>query len=1607
MVTLNFYDSNGNEILNLTQWDLGQVVYVPKDSISTAPIFHFYNKSSQEAIPVESEISGDYIVVDVPNILLQEPYHIGVTMVDYTDETNAVTIGKGVLCVIPKTKPLAYEYVENIKNVFEEIATREVDNRLDEFEQTYLQHLDDGSPKGIFTSVAGLSGKENGIYIYNGTTNTSASPQLKKGFIYFWNGTNISDPIIQYQSESIADGSVGYDLLSEGLKAAYDEFTNNDYYTENETDALLANKFNYGTISGGNAPKTNSEIKALTFDKNKAYKLMVAANVLYSGSASQYVTIIQYGDDVRTLISESDGIFYSTYSSDTWSDFTPAIAPKSVGVNALSDNLIMRALEENRCFDDSEDLDDYLETEYAAEGQVVVVKEDGKYKLYLLQPSGNNELEPVQASAGCYIGENLPNDLDPDIDYYIGSIGDGFVHYRLIVDENNPSGVAIPVGGDSYSKTETYNRTAIDAIVSNLQTTIENNKGYYYTFTYGVAEINGVVTQNVFQLWRYANADEVGQSGKGDIIKSTVIQGGSGNNSSSTMKITRNTLSPLVVSPTDNVIISLGYENTIGARYEVKKGSVKVASGDVLASDSTILIDLTSVTTNGYNTFDITITDDNFGIQMLRYTVNKINIRIETNYNDATYVSVGRNVTFTYTPFGNISKTIHYKIDNTETTETVTDTGVPHEHVISAQTHGAHLFEIWATASVNGSSIESEHIYKDIIWYSSEPDPTTGTVPPPVIGCNLRHGTISMTQYDVLKIPYTVYDPSDANPTITLSVDGDVIDSRSVDSPQNEWWYRGDDTGSHTLTIACGSVSVDITVNVVELNIDAHAVTTNLDMDFNPTGKSNASSNRIWSDSNYQMTVSENFDWENGGYQTDENGHTYFCIKAGTRASFNYYMFPNDMNDNPLTNGADLKIIFKTENVQNPNAVWFTNVESSTNKGIQLGAHYGWLKTNEAIDTDESIAGSDEVIYSTNSYLYMPYSEDDKIELDVCIAPLGNNTQSYAMSYEDGVPGKAYVYSSSSQFYQATPQPIVIGSDDCDVRVYRMKLYSGELSTEQILENYIADAGDSSIMLDRYQKNSIYYNSDNNTYSPFSRGGNNVLTPEGLAQKCPNLKVLKLRCPTFTKNKNTFIKNSSLQCIHVNGDPLLDNWLFDNGYHSGQGTTSDSYGDAGRNVDFIFNADGEHNCVNVSKKNNYTFDSNYVSTLTLGYDGESGSKTYTCLDGHDVNDFARVSLTRTSVPNNFFNFKVNIASSENANNALLQKRYNDYLPYETLAQSRTNYQPVYTPTQSQLANYYEKTNGVFAKTADTEVNANKKYYTVANWNVKNDMEFVPAVLFIQEYAQDEEENPVGHQEFSDTNWHFYAIGNLGDSKKTDYTRAYDPNDINEFTIEFSKNDRNNSVFQTGVYLDGSTRVVESVNDTEAHNFIYPILPSEWNENNKRYYTLYNEPFDGDNSFEPRYACCGDYRDGKFVNSTHGQGATENERLASNEAQLLLNEGVWRAFYRWVITSTDSEFVNELDQWCVKDSMAFWYVYTHNFTMMDNRAKNTFWHFAKTGTYKAVTHPAAELLHIYCEKDGNNYVPTTDSSIVSGKTYYTQYAFDMWSYDNDTALGIKC
>lgn len=958
----------------------------------------------------------------------------------------------------------------------------------------------------------------------------------------------------------------------------------------------------------------------------------------------------------------------------------------------------------------------------------------------------------------------------------------------------------------------------------------------------------------------------------GEVLKTFTIQGGGGGGSdTSTITIERVTPADAIFLLGDKAEIEYTFSSVDNTGDTTGDGTATWKVGNTIvstttASQGTNKVDLTEYLSVGSNQIRLSITDSFGTMSYKTWTVTIVEFKLESTFDD-TLIYTDTDVVFRYTPYGNVNKIIHFVLDGQELESVTTQaSGRIMSYNIPKQEHGAHFLKVYMVATVNNKDITSATICKDIVCV----DPANRT---PIIGCSQQEFTAK--QYQATSIKYVVYDPLHNPATVKLAIDGKTVSTLTVDRTAQVWSFKSSEIGQKNLTISCQKITKILTAHIEELDIDVNPITANLAFDFNPVGLSNGDENRLWSDKNHPevaLTVSDNFDWTNGGYQIDDEGNQYFCVKAGTTASISYNLFAKD----PKQTGAEFKIIFKTKNVRNASATFLSCLDGSddSNIGLEMNVH----EAN---------------IYTSTDDLYFPYSEEDIIEYEYNINLIDTKSTtatSIVMTYEDGVGSRPIIYDNSHRLHQYTPVPISIGSPDCDVLIYRMKAYSAALTDSDVLSNFIADARDSDDMIDRYNRNQIY-------------NENNALTPDSVAKACPDLKIIKIDCPHFTNDKKDFVKNTNVECIHVNGDSKLDNWKLLNGYIAGQGTTSNEYGAAARNMDLIFCADGIHK---INSK--IELDPNYKSVVVLG-------------DGTRYEDgTGKVSLTRNSVPNNWFNIKTNVASSNMATNALGQKRYNDFLPYETPASRRDS-------------------------------------------KIKNSMEFVNCVVFVRENDPD----LTTHREFQNTDYNFYCCGNIGDSKKTDVTRAYDPDDMNEFCIEISDNTLPNSVFQTGVTnSDGTMK--------------YPISKDEWKAGNTAYDNLYNN---WNGSFEFRYDCCGDSKDGS---------ATSTDEI--KEKIRTANRQIWRDFYEFVITSSNEDFVSHLGDWCIENAFLYFYLVTLRYSMIDNRAKNVFPHYAK------------------------HYISQTEAAEMGDKAqYYTiddkkaairnGYRFDLWAYDMDTQLGIKC
>lgn len=220
MYDVTCLDSYGEVITNLTQWDVNQSLTIENTGLTSAPLFHFCNKNSKEALVVKSTLENGVITVKVPNILLQEGIPIIAYLYAYSSLTSGKTLATIKIPVRPRPKPSDYEYVGNIdvislalieERINNEIqsmedATANVGSRVDVVERTISQLQIDinakipSTQKGAKNGVATLD--SNGLVpssqlpsyvddVIEGTLSTFPSTG-DKGKIYVDTATNLT-----------------------------------------------------------------------------------------------------------------------------------------------------------------------------------------------------------------------------------------------------------------------------------------------------------------------------------------------------------------------------------------------------------------------------------------------------------------------------------------------------------------------------------------------------------------------------------------------------------------------------------------------------------------------------------------------------------------------------------------------------------------------------------------------------------------------------------------------------------------------------------------------------------------------------------------------------------------------------------------------------------------------------------------------------------------------------------------------------------------------------------------------------------------------------------------------------------------------------------------------------------------------------------------------------------------------------------------------------------------------------------------------------------------------------------------------------------------------
>ncbi len=683
------------------------------------------------------------------------------------------------------------------------------------------------------------------------------------------------------------------------------------------------------------------------------------------------------------------------------------------------------------------------------------------------------------------------------------------------------------------------------------------------------------------------------KQGDEDVVDPCFIGTGGGGSASGTVVKLENTTgaSALTVAYGEDLNISFTYNdydgsgeltNSSGALELSVNGASVVRQNIEQGSHS---YNIGSYLTEGTNKVKIKVTDEDDNYATKTWTVTAVALSISASFDD-TAIYDG-DILFRYTPIGNnIEKKIHFVIDESEVAAaTVTASNRQQTQTIPAQSHGSHRLKVYADATVEGVTVKSNTLEYDIICVE-EGNPT------PIIACSF---TGKAKQYTTVSIPYIVYTPQSLYSSVTLAVDGETVSTLTVGRTRQIWSYKPETDGVKTLTITTGEVeevTKTIMLTVDPIGIDIEPIKTGLVFDLNPTGHTNSDVDRDtfgYTDGeglNHPLNFSDNFDWMNGGFRTDADGNTYFCIKCGTYVEADCSLFEDDAR----VNGKELKFIFRAANCRNYDAKILSCM--ADNIGVSLQAQRAAVR-------------------SQLTAMEVPYCEESLIEMDVNIEP--DSEDKAMMIWLEGVPSKVAIYADNDNFAQDNPAMLRIGSDDCDVHIYRVKAYSNSLTRIEIHENWMADAPSAEEMLARYNRNNIYDASGN-------------VDINKLIEASPELRVIVIDADRMTTAKSDKVTCSVTHTYKAGGDAHC--FTASNVTMKAQGTSSAQYGEAALNLDLEFGS-------------GFEFD-----------DGEHRDK---------------YAMTDNSIGVNYFNVKLNVASSENANNVILADEYNQFQPYKNPA----------------------------------------------------------------------------------------------------------------------------------------------------------------------------------------------------------------------------------------------------------------------------------------------------------------------------------------------------
>lgn len=518
---------------------------------------------------------------------------------------------------------------------------------------------------------------------------------------------------------------------------------------------------------------------------------------------------------------------------------------------------------------------------------------------------------------------------------------------------------------------------------------------------------------------------------------------------------------PIIISFTYSSIDSDGLNDGpgIGTLYvnDVKKATVAIPQK---LQD----LDITKYLTLGENNVSL-IVENSEGAEKAKtliYSIELIDLYLTSNVKPMDIYNSEIALPFQITGSGT-KKLFYYMDDVLLAEEEITSTNVySHTFRVPMQTAGDHILKIHAEREVNNMTIKSNILTFGMMYINNEMVDT-------FILSNFEQK--ESAQGEIITIPYLVYNPHLETANVILTIyneDGSTYFTKeiTVDQKVQNWVTQDYPAGKIQFKIQAHSDSgvdtvkqfiIDIEPSTFELSV----IRDSLALEFSAAGRSNSEPNpEHWEyyDKDNDITYTgefERFAWSGAdGWVESDAGETVLRLLPKNYFTIPFYPFKEDKRNT----GYTIEIELETRDVANQDAVVLSCM--SDGRGLQVNAQQVFFKS---------------ALAETSMY----FKEDERVRITIVVEASTQDRVIYM--FINGIICAATTYEENDSFQQSNPVPIVIGSDDCGIDVYKIRFYNRSFSFNEQLNNYMCDRSTNAERFEIKERNDIYDISNNIT----------------------------------------------------------------------------------------------------------------------------------------------------------------------------------------------------------------------------------------------------------------------------------------------------------------------------------------------------------------------------------------------------------------------------------------------------------------------------------------------------------------------------------------------